>query len=606
MLLGIIDDRIDCLSDSTKQLLRAASVLGRKFGYPVLVQMLRERGSTDIDTGIEELVRQELITRHAESPDRDYTFRHDLIREVAYNGMLADARALWHRRAGHALEQYYGERADQGAAILAHHFTLAEEWVPARDYLIKAAQRAASTYSNGEAIGLLTQALDLVPKTDDPGRDRAQCEILRGRAAVLGLIGRTDEEASDLARLHELCQSRGERSGLAEASLLLSGYAYRTGRFDEALERGRQSLGIYADLGDDVGRGHALAAVGTALGRLGSQEEARERLLEALDLFRSTGHKPGEAAVRKGLGTSYARAGAFEEAVQHYSRAADLFHELRDRRGEGEILGNLGSLHYLQAEYADAVASFSEARDLFRSLGDLRNEAKCLNNLGMSYLAIGDYRKACPLHERALSLYSAIGDEASRANALSNLGIALQALAVGGDPAYEVLPIGESRMLEEAFEDLRQALEIYDRTGDQAGSGRSHFNLGSVFLSRGCPRDALAHLAKARALASELGIRGLAARTLAAISRAHLQRGESAEALASSSDAVSMLEQGTASEAEEIRFSHSRALSACGQLEEATTQLQLAVAGIRKKAERIRDDGGRQTYQAAYHRILEP
>ena len=606
LLVGIIDDRIDGLTDGTKRLLRAGSVLGRSFSKTVLAHMMRDLGTTDIETGLEELARLELVTAAGDedTSGRHYTFKHDLIREVAYNGLLADARVLWHRRAGRALEAFYGERTDQGAAILARHFGLAEEWATARDYLLIAAERAQAVYSNDEAIGFLTQALDLVAKVEDPRNERLRFDILRRRAAVLGLIGRTDEEAGDLQAMKTLCHSGTPCPELAEVSLLLSDHARRTGRFEEALLEAERGLELFEKLDDSRGRAKAQAAIGAAQARLGKLDDARAALQKALDLFVETSDRAGEAAVRKSLGTTHARLGAFEDAISNYSRAGDLFRDLEDRRGESEILGNLGSLRYLRAEYEDAAVSFSEARRLFHELGVARNEAKCVNNLGMAYLALGDYARARPTHERALDLYSDVGDEAGRANALSNLGIALHALGVDGDPAYEGEPVSPSSLLEEALQSHDRAFDIYRQTGDQVGAGRTRFNIGSVLLSLGKPSEALAQLGKARDEARELGMSDLEARALAAMGRAYLQQERSSDALACSTEAASMLEDGRASELEEIRFSLARALLACGKPEEAAEQRKQAINEIRAKADRIRDPAVRNTYLSAYRRLL--
>jgi adenylate cyclase len=108
-LQAVIAARIDRLNPAAKRTLNAAAVIGSRFND----QMLTALG---IDSALADLVRAELIDQTSFSPRSEYSFRHPLIRTVAYESQLKSDRAQLHRRLAGILE-----RTDQNAALIAEH-----------------------------------------------------------------------------------------------------------------------------------------------------------------------------------------------------------------------------------------------------------------------------------------------------------------------------------------------------------------------------------------------------------------------------------------------------------------------------------------------------
>ncbi|MCH7766429.1 MAG: hypothetical protein IH916_07705, partial [Acidobacteria bacterium] len=71
-------------------------------------------------------------------PELEYVFRHDLIREAAYNSILIRARREFHKRVGEAVEELFGDRLEDQAHRLAHHFYEAQDQPRALKYSMMA------------------------------------------------------------------------------------------------------------------------------------------------------------------------------------------------------------------------------------------------------------------------------------------------------------------------------------------------------------------------------------------------------------------------------------------------------------------------------------
>ena len=111
--------RLDLLSPSERVVLQAASVAGRAFRPPTLEAALDDLGLVEIEAAIEGLLARDL----AVPAQRDtYTFRHVLIREVAYGTLSRSDRIRMHAKIGAWLEAYGADRLDEFTELIAYHY----------------------------------------------------------------------------------------------------------------------------------------------------------------------------------------------------------------------------------------------------------------------------------------------------------------------------------------------------------------------------------------------------------------------------------------------------------------------------------------------------
>ena len=125
----------------------------------------------------------------------ELAFKHVLIRDVAYGMLPRATRARSHFEVGQFIEYRAGTRTDEVTVLLAEHYGRAAALgaearidepllepmrAAARRFLEAAGDTAARVFSNEEAIGHYTAALDTL---DDPA-DRARVADKQGHAAL--------------------------------------------------------------------------------------------------------------------------------------------------------------------------------------------------------------------------------------------------------------------------------------------------------------------------------------------------------------------------------------------------------------------------------------
>jgi class 3 adenylate cyclase len=163
---GIISARLDALPPAERQVLLDAAVVGRVFWGGVLSRFQPERDDQSAVLG--SLERRDLIRRAAVSRirgEQQFTFKHVLIRDVAYQTLPRAERRQRHGTVARFLEEATPDLGD-AAAALGHHWREAGEPQRAITYLMAAAEQAGRGWAKETALRLYREAMELVPKED--------------------------------------------------------------------------------------------------------------------------------------------------------------------------------------------------------------------------------------------------------------------------------------------------------------------------------------------------------------------------------------------------------------------------------------------------------
>ena len=160
-LSAAIADRLGFVGGPTREVLRAAALLGMEFAVPDLAIVLG-RSVADLVSAVSEACAAGVL---AESGD-SLGFRHPLIRAALYDEMPAPVRAAWHRDVGHALAEA-GAPPDRVARQMLRAVTGGgdpaepmDEWM--LDWLARTADPLVGQ-APGVAAELLTRAVASSP-----------------------------------------------------------------------------------------------------------------------------------------------------------------------------------------------------------------------------------------------------------------------------------------------------------------------------------------------------------------------------------------------------------------------------------------------------------
>jgi len=163
----VIVARVDRLTAECREVLTAASVLGRSFSLSLLAGVAG--GEDKLREPLRELQRLDLLRQSRRWPQPEFRFKHILIQEAVYRTIVGTERRQLHREAALWLEGRT-ESADDSLALLAHHWLAAADEPKAVEYLMRAGDKARQEYALDEAIG---HYRDLLPLLERRGESQA-------------------------------------------------------------------------------------------------------------------------------------------------------------------------------------------------------------------------------------------------------------------------------------------------------------------------------------------------------------------------------------------------------------------------------------------------
>jgi predicted ATPase len=144
-----------------------AAVIGGTFWRGAVAALRRHRS---LDDTLESLEAQDLIRRQDYSrieDDIEFSFKHTIIREVAYQILSKASRRKHHDAVARFIQSAPGASTAETTLLLAHHWRHSDDPWRAVDYLLAAAEQAGRGWAKQEAVALYNQALELIPEGDN-------------------------------------------------------------------------------------------------------------------------------------------------------------------------------------------------------------------------------------------------------------------------------------------------------------------------------------------------------------------------------------------------------------------------------------------------------
>jgi class 3 adenylate cyclase/tetratricopeptide (TPR) repeat protein/ribosomal protein L40E len=525
-LTGVLQARLDRLPFDQRQVLQEASVVGRLFWDLAVAYIAAaetkagaetEADAQRVDRALAALQGREMVFPQATSAivgAHEYLFKHALLREVTYEGVLKRVRRVYHGLVAEWMMAQTGEREREYTGLLADHLALAGRTEEAAIYLRRAAEQAVAAYANAEAVSYYTRALELTPE-----KDAAERYTMRlAREGLYELLGATEEWGQDIAALEALAeeldraQEQAGQSKRAEAALRRATYEHRLLNTEAALVAVRAAVRLAREAQDLRCEADARTIWGDLLSSQGEYEIAHQRFEQALALARECGARDVEAACLYGLGWVFERQGVLYPAAprSYWEGALGLYQQCADRRGEAAALGGIGVELVGTGDLRQAREYYERARDIYREIGDLPSEAGPVANMAWIYWAEDDYAGARACLEQALAITREVGQAARGAFALMNIG---ETVAAQG-----LYALGEAH--------VRQALPILHKAGWRTTEGRAILALGLIHYHQGDYAQAWTFLEESWRLSHDRGWRWVASKGLAALGLISLAQGD--------------------------------------------------------------------------------
>jgi tetratricopeptide (TPR) repeat protein len=278
--------RLDRLS-LVREVAQIGAVAGRDFHYELLnavAGLPRER----LDEALDQLVRSELVFRRGEIPNAVYTFKHALVRDAAYTGLLKSRRAQMHGAMANALEQQFPEIVQTQPETLAHHLTEAGLTEKAIGYWLQAGKNAALRSANLEAIAHLQRGIEVtgqLPAGEAKDRSELDLQLVLGPCLSATHGPAAGNALATFARARELCERLGQPPEYLQVMFWLATASVVRGELPQALDAIAGLPSAAEARGNQPALLNGIRGQGMILMFMGQIVEAREALGRAIELF---------------------------------------------------------------------------------------------------------------------------------------------------------------------------------------------------------------------------------------------------------------------------------------------------------------------------------
>lgn len=218
--------RLDHLG-SVKEVAQVGACIGREFDHAMLAAVTRVSNS-ELQAALGKLVASGLIFRQTSATESTYSFKHALVQDVAYDGLLKSRRQQIHERIARALAYDFKDRAKAQPELLALHLTRAGLIAQAIPQWRTAARSAIANNRHREALGYVDAGLALVDRAAVEQKTNLEVGLLILGAACHTVISSyaCEPAANLLARAEKLLGGVTDQRLLilALSAILISAY----------------------------------------------------------------------------------------------------------------------------------------------------------------------------------------------------------------------------------------------------------------------------------------------------------------------------------------------------------------------------------------------
>jgi tetratricopeptide (TPR) repeat protein len=456
-VVAALDNRLNRLSESCRQILRNAAVLGGTFEFGHICAMegspdegdANELADEDIVlTLLEEALQAGVLTDEGAGTQILYHFWHPLLVSRLYEQLSALRRARLHRRAADVFIQLSRGRAEEVAATITDHLVKGDaEPTRIAQYAELAGNRAYAVFAYPEAEQHYRLATERLPRTrreSDPAHlasllERlAECVLIQGHFAearqhyerVLELRGQLQQIARGGPGQSEDQMREAQIQALLQVEIGLA-WNY-TGDYRQAWQCCERAELILRQTGAGVIDGPGWARLYHLQGMLhrqeGRYEEAMQRVQEAIELYERqqrrlpTRSTPGAAGAHNvsriqrtlegdpiNLGRAHRLVaaiaepmGQFSRVLEHQGKALALYEQYNEPRQIGHLTCDIGYAHIKKGEYEPARLALERAFNLAQRVGDMPLLQLVTANMGELAEADGDLEQAERYYRHAL------------------------------------------------------------------------------------------------------------------------------------------------------------------------------------------------------------
>jgi tetratricopeptide (TPR) repeat protein len=307
------------------------------------------------------------------NPEVQYSFRHELMRDVAYRTILRKKRANYHMLVGEAIEKLNQDRIHEEAHRIAHHYSKAGEDHRALKYYTLAGDSAFDLYAVEEAQALYRRAIEIAAKDTEISSEQI-IHLFTHCGRALELNGKYDDAETLYNDMEAVAGNRDDKALKLEAVLSKATiYSTPTEKFDVKLGQDyfQQAIRYAEELGDEKALAKATwLAMNHTVFSDGDPQEALEYGERSLKLARENDLTEQLAYTLQDIHRIYFGVGQPDTGREYLEESRELWRSLGNKAMLADNLANASGREYWVGRYDRAIEFSKEGLELSEEIGN--------------------------------------------------------------------------------------------------------------------------------------------------------------------------------------------------------------------------------------------
>jgi len=459
---GVIKNRISRLDDECQNVLTMASFVGNDFVFEALLGVTGVEEDKLLEI-MEKMLKTGLVKERVIRGEDMYCFADIIVRDVVHEEVSRLRHKKLHSAVGFALEKVYTKKIDEHLGELAYHFLEGGDRDKALDYFLKAGEKAAKIYANGEAASHFLSALRLLEEKESEPRERGR--VLEMLGDIKRLVGEYDasikfwndalplskqlNEKETSARLHrkmanvfwinmgdakrakehhaaalKILETEPESVELASLYEDMAGMVAMgaTGKMAEALSLGEKAVELAKKLNAHEVVAHSYMWLGEISGWLGERKKAQECFERALRIALDNGYMETAVWAYDDLTGFGIHAGENEIRLEYCEKGFELAKKVGIVDWIALTGNHLSHMYLGMGNMNKAIPLAEESTALNRKVGNLILLAWSLNQLGSIHQKLGEWDKSEQYYKESFNISQKLDDFQSITSASGHLG----------------------------------------------------------------------------------------------------------------------------------------------------------------------------------------
>jgi class 3 adenylate cyclase/tetratricopeptide (TPR) repeat protein len=458
--------KVDNLGAYSREMLKAAAVIGREFEYSVLEEVLKNKSLFEdnetfdnLKASLKEAEKNNIIRNVSKGR---YLFKHSMQHEVIYEMQLHTRLKALHEVIADSIERIFQNRLQQRYVDLVFHYERAEITEKTKEYLLRSGDFFKDNFQNNQAYQYYKRLLDIVIIDEDYA---AHFKALIRIGEILQITGKWEEAGETYGEALHLSKKLNSKTLMGRANnslgylhLLLGNYRDAEFYFDKAIE-------LFSLINDKVGASKVSGNLGLLYFRKAEYKEAEIHFINSLKRSKEVGYRDKNAQIVANLALTYMNLGDYDRGITYLDEQIVECSAIGDKTGIANLSINKGILLTEKGENERAQESLEVGIKLAEELDNKRLKAIATGSLGSLHEQKGYYKMAMDFYLKDLQLTKELGDKQGISIALNLIGN-LQS------------KMGE---FDEAIATLEEAISLSEKLDYKKGKAKAVNTLGDVY-----------------------------------------------------------------------------------------------------------------------------